>query len=104
MYSLNAWQHTKQVSVLEQESPNTYDITTQQNHSFQISSFATSPFIANGILFIQGASQLQALDPTSGQVLWSTPSNGAHWQSPLVVNGNVYVLDNNAHLTDYALQ
>jgi outer membrane protein assembly factor BamB len=72
--------------------------------AYQSTGFATSPFIANGILFIQGASQLQALDPTSGQVLWSTTSNGAHWQSPLVVNGNVYVLDNNGHLTDYALQ
>jgi outer membrane protein assembly factor BamB len=77
---------------------------TSLNAAYQISGFATSPFIANGILFIQGANQLQALDPTSGQVLWSTTSNGAHWQSPLVVNGNVYVLDNNGHLTDYALQ
>lgn len=60
----------------------------------------TSPVVANGVLYHVGmttqASQnsLVALDPTTGTPLWSSgPLTGIHWQSPIVVNGVVYVTD-----------
>jgi PQQ-like domain len=71
----------------------------------------SSPFIANGILFVQGNNVLWAMDPTTGNVLWSStqPSaggsiGGLHWQSPIIVNGHVYVPDESGYLTAYGLQ
>jgi hypothetical protein len=60
----------------------------------------TSPVVANGVLYhigmTQGASanSLVARDPATGNVLWSSePLSGIHWQSPIVVDGVVYVSD-----------
>jgi outer membrane protein assembly factor BamB len=70
----------------------------------------SSPFIANGLLFLQDNNVLRVLNPTDGNLLWSSNDPGAHgsigslhWQSPLVVNGVVYVPDDNGNLTAYAL-
>ncbi|GAC1617749.1 MAG: hypothetical protein NVS4B7_10070 [Ktedonobacteraceae bacterium] len=70
----------------------------------------SSPIIANGILFVQGSGVLRAMNPTTGTVLWSSdqPSAGGsiddlHWQSPIVVNGHVYVADEARHLSAYGL-
>jgi outer membrane protein assembly factor BamB len=70
----------------------------------------SSPFIANGILFIQGNHILRALNPNTGTTLWSSniPSAGGsignlHWESPIVVNGVVYVPDDDGALTAYSL-
>jgi hypothetical protein len=83
----------------------TTDGNTTLNLAYQSLGYATSPFIANGILFVQGNSLLRALDPTTGAQLWSSTNlGGVHWESPVVVNGNVYVLDKNNHLTDYGLK
>jgi len=55
---------------------------------------AASPVIANGILYYVGSGGLNALDPVTGSVLWSNASvGGVHWQSPIVVNGKVFVTD-----------
>jgi outer membrane protein assembly factor BamB len=63
----------------------------------------SSPIVANGILFYAGGPGIQALNPLDGSVLWSdhTPS-GLHWESPIVVNGRLYVTDEAAHLIAYA--
>ena len=68
-------------------------------------------FMANGVLYIQGSNVLRATDPTTGNVLWSSSQasaggsiGGLHWQSPIVVNGQVFVPDNNGNITAYALK
>ncbi|HEY6321362.1 MAG TPA: PQQ-binding-like beta-propeller repeat protein [Thermoanaerobaculia bacterium] len=63
----------------------------------------TSPIVANGILFYAGGPGIQALDLLDGSVLWSDKMpSGLHWESPIVVNGRLYVTDNTAHLIAYA--
>jgi outer membrane protein assembly factor BamB len=90
-------------------------VTTNGNTTLQLAYQSTtdagsSPFIANGILFIQGNNVLYALNPTTGVQLWSSNQSSAggsigslHWQSPIVVNGRVYVPDSNGGLTAYGL-
>lgn len=71
---------------------------------------ATSPVVANGVLYDSGAcgsgngTCVVARNPTTGGVLWNSPSiGGLHWQSPIVVDGAVYVTDGNARLWKFAL-
>lgn len=78
--------------------------------AYQNGNSGSSPFIANNILFVQGNNALRAMDPTTGNVLWSSSQASAggnigslHWQSPIVVNGHVYVPDNNGKLFAYGL-
>jgi len=62
----------------------------------------TSPIVANGILFIASSGAIRALDPTTGALLWLDTTLGPiHWESPIVVNGRLYVTDENAHLLAY---
>lgn len=63
----------------------------------------TSPVVANGVLYyFSGA--INALNPKTGALLWSDSSpGGMHWESPIVVNGRVYVTDENGQLWAYAL-
>jgi putative pyrroloquinoline-quinone binding quinoprotein len=64
----------------------------------------TSPMVANGILYYASHSGLRALDPATGALLWSDASiGGIHWESPIVVDGRVYVTDEAARLWAYAL-
>jgi outer membrane protein assembly factor BamB len=62
-----------------------------------------SPIVANGMLFYSGYDgQIHALDPVTGTQLWVEPSpNGLHWESPIVVNGRLYVTDDTGHLLVY---
>lgn len=81
-----------------------YNVVTDQNgvSSLKIaySSSAikgTSPVMANNILFVQTSTAIRALDPKSGSVLWTSSNSGPlKWQSPIVVNGHVYAVDNAA--------
>jgi len=75
----------------------------------------SSPIVVGGgaataVVFVQGAFSLHALAPTTGKVLWSSAQPSAkgtvgplHWQSPIVVNGRAYVLDNAGQLSVYGL-
>ena len=64
----------------------------------------TSPVIANGTLYYLAAGVLRALDAASGTPLWSASDNlPIHWQSPIVVNGRLYVFDQSARLWVYRL-
>ena len=58
----------------------------------------TSPIVANGILYYASFSGMLALDPTTGSQLWGGTIGGIHWESPIVVNGRLYVTDENAQL------
>ena len=65
-----------------------------------------SPVIANGVLYYASASGLIALDPATGNILATKTDMGVsgsapgifHKQSPIVVNGRVYVTDENSKL------
>lgn len=60
----------------------------------------TSPVLANGILFVAGSHALRALDARTGAMLWQDTSIGeVHWQSPAVVSANVFLADNDGHMT-----
>ncbi len=79
--------------------------------AYQNANSGSSPFMANGVLYIQGSNVLRATDPTTGNLLWSSSQasaggsiGGLHWQSPIVVNGQVFVPDNNGNITAYALK
>ncbi|GAC1430490.1 MAG: hypothetical protein NVSMB68_02800 [Thermoanaerobaculia bacterium] len=64
----------------------------------------SSPVVANGVVFVARSGRITALDARSGKELWSDTHIGAiHWQSPIVVNGAVYISDLNGMLTGYAL-
>jgi outer membrane protein assembly factor BamB len=64
----------------------------------------TSPVVANGILFYVGPAGLQAVSAKDGTVLFHDAGPGLagiHWQSPIVVNGRVYVTDQGGNLFAY---
>lgn len=65
-----------------------------------------SPLVANNILYFAGSNVIRALDPLTGNVLWSDTVHvgGIHWESPIVVNATLYITDESAHLTAYAPQ
>jgi hypothetical protein len=64
----------------------------------------TSPVVANNMVFSLSGSTARALDPLSGNVLWSLArSGGFHWESLIVANGAVYATDGSNHLTAYAI-
>ena len=78
--------------------------------AYQDSHSGSSPFIAHGILYLQGSGVIYALKPSTGAVLWRSTQSSAggtigslHWQSPIVVNGHLYALDNAGHFSAYGL-
>jgi hypothetical protein len=59
----------------------------------------TSPIVANGILYsissCSGGTCIVARNPATGDALWTSDHiAGPHWQSPILVDGVVYVMDN----------
>jgi len=64
---------------------------------------ASSPAFAGGLLFVARAASLRALDPATGETLWSdTGIGGIHWQSPIVARGNLYLEDDAGYLIAYS--
>jgi PQQ-like domain len=70
---------------------------------YQNGNSGSSPFIADNILFVQGTNILRAMDPTTGNLLWSSRIGRLHWQSPLIVNGQVYAVDDAGQIYAYGL-
>jgi len=54
----------------------------------------SSPFLANDVLFVQGPNFITALVPQTGAILWQGTAGSLHWQSPIVVNGQIFFTDN----------
>ena len=91
-------------------------VTDNQGHTtlqlaYQNANAGSSPFIANSILYVQGNGVIWATNPTTGAVLWSSsqPSaggsiGGLHWQSPIIVNGTIFAVDNNGKMYAYGLK
>lgn len=64
----------------------------------------SSPIVANGVVYYAGSGRIAALDPRTGTVLWSDGGIGSiHWESPILVNGILYISDESGSLTAYAL-
>lgn len=64
---------------------------------------ATSPIIANNVLYYAHRNEVVAVDPATGNRLWSDDENigGIHWQSPIMVNGRLFIGDNDGYVTAY---
>src|SRR4029077_3290989 len=59
--------------------------------------------VANNILYIARNNLLRALEPTTGNLLWSTARiGGVHWESPVVGNGVLYMTDESNRLSAFA--
>jgi outer membrane protein assembly factor BamB len=64
----------------------------------------SSPIVANGVLFCAKNGRICALDARTGIELWADTRIGdIHWQSPIVVNGAVYMSDLAGNVTAWAL-
>ena len=63
----------------------------------------TSPLVANNVLYVARASTIQALAAASGTSLWQGAIGGIHWESPVVANGVLYIMDESAHLTAFSV-
>jgi outer membrane protein assembly factor BamB len=60
--------------------------------------------VANGVLYFAQNGNVQALNPTTGALLWHNTGTGQiHWQTPVVVNGVLYLGDNGRQLTAFSL-
>ena len=71
---------------------------------WNIGSGGSSPIVANGVLYYASGNSLSALDPVTDAVLWNdTQIGGIHWESPIVVNGLLYVTDEDQFLSGYSL-
>lgn len=76
---------------------------------WQVAQGGSSPLVANGVLFYAGSTSqssggIWALNPTTGDLLWSAALPGAiHWESPIVANGVVYMVDYGSSLTAFSL-
>jgi outer membrane protein assembly factor BamB len=69
---------------------------------------STSAIVANRVLYNAGLCSagtcVIARDPLTGNVLWTSPNiGGLHWQSPILVDGAIYITDNNAKLWKFGL-
>ncbi|HEY4459048.1 MAG TPA: PQQ-binding-like beta-propeller repeat protein [Pseudonocardiaceae bacterium] len=68
--------------------------------------WTTSVFVANGVLYAANGGgehsttlkthQLQAINPVSGKVVWTSNIGVHHWSSPIMANGTVYLVDGNS--------
>lgn len=64
----------------------------------------TSPVVANSTVYYVSGGIFHGLDAITGTTIWSTSAiGGIHWQSPIVVNGRLYVFDAESKLWVYVL-
>jgi hypothetical protein len=70
----------------------------------------TTPILQSGVLFAAASGTVLALDPSTGQRLWSSTQGGAggtigdtHWESPIVVGGRLYISDESSTISAYGL-
>ena len=68
--------------------------------------WTTSVFVANGVLYAANGGgehtttlklhQMQAINPTTGKVVWTSNIGVHHWSSPIMANGILYMVDGNS--------
>jgi outer membrane protein assembly factor BamB len=83
---------------------------TTLRQAWSVGASATSPVVADGVLFAATSHALLALDPRTGRTLWSSarPTAGGtidavHWESSIVINGRLYCADEAGQITAYGL-
>jgi len=83
---------------------------TTLHQAWKITQRATSPILAGGVLYIADGGKVLALDPQTGKTLWDSTQSSAggtigqiHWESPIVVNGHLYVTDEDGNIYSYSL-
>ena len=66
--------------------------------------WGSSPLVANGVVYLAHSNLISALNATNGNLLWSDTRIGQiHWESPIVVQGVLYITDQSGNLTAYTL-
>jgi outer membrane protein assembly factor BamB len=63
----------------------------------------TSPVIANGVLYAAASGIVRGINPLTGVQVWSESIGSINWQTPIVVNGHLYVTDSSAKLWSFPL-
>ena len=64
----------------------------------------TSPLVANNVLYCAAFKNIWAFNPLTGAWLWGEyPIGDIHWESPIVVNGVLYITDESGELTAYTI-
>ncbi len=71
----------------------------------------TSPIVVNGVLYAARNGILEAMDPQTGRQLWQSPEDGQpgsigpiHWESPIVVDGQLVIEDERGNVTAFAVR
>jgi outer membrane protein assembly factor BamB len=65
---------------------------------------ASSPVLANDVLYVAHSNSLRAIDPETGEILWtSTEIGDVHWQTPIVGGDHLYICDAAGHLKSFAV-
>ena len=64
----------------------------------------TSPVVANGVVYYTSDSTLRGVNALTGIQVWSAAIGGIKWQSPIVVDGHLYITDNASQLWSFALE
>ena len=65
---------------------------------------ASSPVLANDVLYVAHSNSLRALDPSTGKTLWSSTEIGnVHWQTPIIGGAHLYICDGAGHLKSFAV-
>jgi hypothetical protein len=74
------------------------------SNRWSATSSGTSPVVANATLYYLSSGIVRALDARTGAAIWADIRIGSiHWQSPIVVNGRLYVIDQTSRLWVYQL-
>lgn len=81
------------------------------NLVWQTDDTTTTPVLSGSILFAATNGAVLALDPSSGQHLWSSNQEDAggtigsiHWESPIVTGGRLYIADESGAISAYGVQ
>src|SRR5579859_710984 len=83
---------------------------TRLDEAWRLGQGGSSPVLAGGVLFLTTGDGVTARDPHDGRQLWSSAQDSAggniggnHWQTPIVVDGRLYIADEAAHVVCYSL-
>jgi outer membrane protein assembly factor BamB len=63
----------------------------------------TSAAVRAGVVYVAASNELVALDAKTGAMLGSATIGGAHWESPMIARGVVYITDQSHNLTAFQI-